>query len=123
MIYVRFTVVLGLLAAVWAQSLPAHGEAFRLSVAVDSQRRPTLSMSGLTAGRYLLEASTNLSQWSSVMSAPAGTGAFSFVHSEAAQLGKCWKPAGLRRFIPKTAGVRDSTSTFPLCSSASSETR
>jgi hypothetical protein len=87
MIYVRFTVVLGLLAAVWAQSLPAHGEAFRLSVAVDSQRRPTLSMSGLTAGRYLLEASTNLSQWFSVMSAPAGTGAFSFVHSEAAQLG------------------------------------
>jgi hypothetical protein len=88
MIYVRFAVVLGWMAAVWLNGMPAHGAEFTLSVVgVDSQRRPTLSLTGLTTGRYVLEASTNLSQWFSVTSAPAGIGPLSFVHGEAAQLG------------------------------------
>ena len=88
MIYVRFAVVLGWMAAVWLNGLPAHGAEFTLSVVgVDSQRRPTLSLTGLTTGWYVLQASTNLSQWFSVTSAPAGTEPLSFVHSEAAQLG------------------------------------
>lgn len=87
MIYVRFAAVLGLWAAVWAPGPSARGDEFRLSVTVDAQRRPTLSMSGQTAGWYVLEASTNLSQWFSVTSAPASTGAFSLVDSGAARLG------------------------------------
>jgi hypothetical protein len=88
MIYVRFAVVLGWMAAVWMNRLPAQGADFALSVlGVDSQRRPTLLLTGLAAGRYGLEASTNLSEWFSLTSASAATGPLSFVHSEAAQLG------------------------------------
>ena len=88
MIYVRLAVILGWMAAVLMGVLPANGADFRLSVVgVDSQWRPTLSLSGLTSGRYGLEASTNLSQWFSVTSAPAGIEPVSFVHDEAAQFG------------------------------------
>lgn len=88
MIYVRLVVILGWMAAVWTSVLPVSGADFSLRVVgVDSQRRPTLSLSGLMTGRYGLEASTNLSQWFSVTSAPAGIDPVSFVHSEAVQLG------------------------------------
>src|SRR5688572_5885232 len=88
MIYVRLAVILGWLTAVWTSPLPVNGADFSLSVVgVDSQRRPTLSLSGLTSGRYGLEASTNLSQWFSLTSAPAGIDPVSLVHNEAAQLG------------------------------------
>lgn len=88
MIYGRLAVMLGWIAVVSTSSLPVSGADFELRiVGVDSQRRPTLSLSGLTTGRYGLEASTNLTQWFSVTSAPAGVEPVSFVHNEAAQLG------------------------------------
>lgn len=56
-------------------------------VTLDAQRRPTLSLSGLTTGRYGLEASTNLSQWFNLTSASAANGPLTFLHTEAPQLG------------------------------------
>ncbi len=88
MVNVVRAVGFAVLAVLSIGSVRAQNADFRLSLAgVDSQRRPTLSMSGLTAGRYVLQASTNLSQWFSITSAPVGAEPLSFVHPEAAQLG------------------------------------
>ena len=88
MIKVRCAVGFGFLVILCMSGLRSQSADFRLSIAgVDSQRRPTLSMSGLTTGRYVLQASTNLSEWFSITSAPAGAEPLSFVHPEAAQLG------------------------------------
>lgn len=44
-------------------------------------------MSGLTSGRYALDASTNLTQWFRLTSASASAGPLVYLHQEAAQLG------------------------------------
>ncbi len=70
---------LGLLA-LHATTAPS----LRLSiVGLDQSRRPTLELSGLTDGSYVLEASTNLSKWFTLTSAPAAQGPLRFQHLEA----------------------------------------
>src|SRR5262245_48454466 len=107
MIDVRCAVGLGFLAVLCAGGLHTESAEFRLSIAdVDSQRRPTLSMSGLTTGRYILQASTNLNQWFSITSAPVGAEPLSFVHPEAAQFGTVYyrglqQPADPPAIVPQ----------------------
>ncbi|MSU61962.1 MAG: hypothetical protein EXS31_06150 [Pedosphaera sp.] len=60
----------------------------RLSVAsLDESRRPTLLLSGLVSGQYGLEASTNLSQWFSLISSPGSGGELRYLHTDATRFG------------------------------------
>lgn len=56
----------------------------RLSVAgLDANRRPTLLLSGLGSGQYAIEASTNLTRWFNLTTAPGANGELRFLHNEA----------------------------------------
>jgi len=86
--YPRFVMGLAVIACVALNTSRIEASDLRLTlVEVDAARRPTLSLSGLTSGHYGLEASTNLTQWFSLTSAPAAAGPLSFVHPQAVQLG------------------------------------
>jgi hypothetical protein len=79
---------LAILSTLLISIQPARSADFSLNItSLDSQRRPTLSMSGLTTGRYALDASTNLTQWFRLTSASASAGPLVYLHQEAAQLG------------------------------------
>jgi hypothetical protein len=57
---------------------------FKLSVAgLDENRRPTLLLSGLEAGQYGLEASTNMTGWFSLFSGIGTDGQLRYQHAEA----------------------------------------
>ncbi|MFM1941270.1 MAG: hypothetical protein RI897_252 [Verrucomicrobiota bacterium] len=58
-----------------------HLQAAELRLALDSldaNRRPTLGLSGLPDGLYAIESSTNLQDWTTVLSASADQGMLSF---------------------------------------------
>lgn len=56
---------------------------FRLTLdSLDASRRPTLALSNLADGLYAIESSTNLQDWTTLLSAPASAGELSFTPPE-----------------------------------------
>lgn len=64
------------------QHLPAAELRLALD-SLDANRRPTLGLSGLPDGLYAIESSTNLLDWTTVLSAPADQGTLRFTPASA----------------------------------------
>jgi hypothetical protein len=79
----QFTSLCSLVLFFWIACAVGAAD-LRLSiVALDAERRPTLLLSGLDSGQYALEASTNLVQWSSLVTSPGSTGELRYLHADA----------------------------------------
>jgi hypothetical protein len=88
MIHLRRALMLGCISALLLNVPPVSSADFSLNIlGIDSQRRPTISITGLTTGLYALDASTNLNQWFRLTSSAASAGPLTFLHQEASQLG------------------------------------
>lgn len=75
-------------ACVWFHFNLVSAADLRLSVAgIDDERRPTLVLSGLGAGNYGLQASTNMLQWFDLATPPSRGTELRFLHSEATKFG------------------------------------